>query len=198
MNTLLLTGFEPFGDQTVNPSWEAVSALPEEIGSWRVEKLRLPVAYGKAAQLCVARCQELSPQAVLAVGQAGGRDGLTPEVIAINLREAAIPDNAGFHPQGEPIVPGGPDGLFSTLPIREMAAASNAQGIPAKLSYSAGAYVCNDLFYLLVHHFQGTGTRAGFLHVPFLPEQAKNGQPSMKLEDICRGMTAMIAALGEP
>lgn len=195
MNTLLLTGFEPFGDQPVNPSWEAVAALPEKIGSWQVEKLQLPVTYGQAAQLCIARAEELHPQAVMAVGQAGGRDALTPEVIAINLREAAIPDNAGFHPQGEPIVPEGPDGLFSTLPIREMVEASKAQGIPAKLSYSAGAYVCNDLFYLLVRHFCGTDTRAGFLHVPFLPEQAKNGQPSMTLEDICKGMAAMIAAL---
>ncbi|MGI6254197.1 MAG: pyroglutamyl-peptidase I [Acutalibacter sp.] len=196
MNTLLLTGFEPFGDQSVNPSWEAVAALPEQIGSWRVEKLHLPVTYGQAAQLCIARAAELRPQAVIAVGQAGGRDALTPEVIAINLREAAIPDNAGFHPQGEPVIPGGEDGLFSTLPVREMVAASNAQGVPAKLSYSAGAYVCNDLFYHLVHHFRGTATRAGFLHVPFLPEQAKEGQPSLTLEDICKGMAAMIAALG--
>lgn len=195
MKTLLLTGFEPFGDQSVNPSWEAVAALPEQIGSWKVEKLRLPVTYGQAAQLCIARAEQLSAQGIIAVGQAGGRDALTPEVIAINLQEAAIPDNAGVHPQGEPVIPGGEDGLFSTLPIRAMVAASNAQGVPAKLSYSAGAYVCNDLFYHLVHHFRGTDTRAGFLHVPFLPDQAKEGQTSMSLEDICRGITAMIAAM---
>ena len=107
--TLLITGFEPFQQGTINPSWEAVALLPETIGPWRLEKLRLPVVFGKAADLAIARAQQLCPQAILAVGQAGGRGAVTPELVAINTRDAAIPDNEGNAFQGQPVVPGGGD-----------------------------------------------------------------------------------------
>ena len=190
--TILITGFEPFGGQSVNPSWEAVSALPERIGAYRLEKLRLPVEYGEAARRVLVKARELSPQVILCVGQAGGRDSVTPEVIGINLREASIEDNAGAAPAGTPIDPDGPDGIFSTLPVREMAAAIRARGIPSRLSYSAGAYVCNDLLYTLLNHFRGTGTRVGFVHVPYIPSQ---GSPSLPQEQLVQALTAAVEVL---
>ena len=175
--TLLITGFEPFQQETINPSWEAVALLPETIGPWRLEKLRLPVVFGKAADLAIARAQQLCPQAILAVG------------------DASIPDNEGNAFQGQPVVPGGGDGYFATAPVRQMVQAAAAQGFPCKLSYTAGAYVCNDLFYRLLHQYRGTGVLVDFIHVPFLPEQAKNGEPSMALADMARALEALILAL---
>ena len=190
--TILITGFEPFGGQSVNPSWEAVSALPERIGAYRLEKLRLPVEYGEAARRVLVKARELSPQVILCVGQAGGRDSVTPEVIGINLREASIPDNAGAAPAGTPIDPDGPDGIFSTLPVREMAEAIRARGIPALLSYSAGAYVCNDLLYTRLNRFRGTDTRVGFIHVPYIPSQ---GTPCLPQERLTQALAAAIEVL---
>lgn len=192
MKKLLITGFEPFDGQTVNPSWEAVALLPETVGPWKLHKLRIPVEYGEAARLTLEKARELGADAVLSVGQAGGRGAVTPEAIGIDLREASIADNAGRLCSGEPIDPEGPDGLFSTLPVRKMVAAIGEKGIPAKLSYSAGAYVCNDVLYTLLRQFEGTAVRAGFIHVPFIPGQ---GEPSMALEDIVTALTAAIGAL---
>lgn len=192
MRTLLITGFEPFGGQRINPSWEAVKLLPDTVGCWQLKKLRIPVEYGKAARLVLDAADALQPEAIIAVGQAGGRTAVTPEVIGINLREAAAPDNADLLCQGEKIIPEGPDGIFSTLPIREMVRAIGEKGIPARLSYSAGAYVCNDVLYTLLNHYAGTSLRAGFIHVPYIPGQ---GEPNMALENIAAALTAAIGAL---
>ena len=190
--TVLITGFMPFGGQSVNPSWEAVSALDSTIGNHRLEKLLLPVEYGEAARRVLEKARELSPQAILCVGQAGGRDAVTPEVIGINLREASIPDNAGVSPAGVPIDPSGPDGIFATLPVREMVSAIRDRGTPARLSYTAGAYVCNDLLYTLLNHFRDTDTRVGFVHVPYIPSQ---GSPSLPQEQLTEALTAAIEIL---
>ena len=192
MKTLLITGFEPFDGQSVNPSWEAVDRLPEQIGEWNIYKLRIPVEYELAPRRVLEKARELGAEAVISVGQAGGRNAVTPEVIGINLREAAIADNAGRLCKGEPIDAQGPDGIFSTLPVREMVAAMAAKGGPARLSYSAGAYVCNDVLYTVLRHFEGTAVRAGFIHVPFIPGQ---GEPNMALPDIVTALTAAIEVL---
>jgi pyroglutamyl-peptidase len=195
MKKLLITGFDPFGGESLNPSWEAVRALPDTIGPWQVERLMLPTVFGRAAAAVLQAAEKLQPDAVICVGQAGGRSGITPEVVGINLREARIPDNAGQQPVNEPVVPGAPAAYFATLPVRGMVAAMQEEGIACGLSYTAGAFVCNDVLYTLLHHYDGTGVQAGFIHVPWLPEQAKEGQPSMPLSGIVRGLTAAIAAL---
>ena len=195
MKQLLITGFDPFGGETVNPSWEAVKQLDNTIGSYRLTKLQLPTVFGKAADALLSAAKELQPDAILSIGQAGGRAGITPEVIGINLREARIPDNAGNQPVNQPIVPDGPAAYFATVPVREMAAAMQTGGIPCTLSYSAGAFVCNDVLYSVLHHYHGTDTRVGFIHVPFLPQQAKENQPFMTLDEIVRGLTLAIGAL---
>ena len=196
MKQLLITGFDPFGGERVNPSWEAVCRLPDEVGLWRLTKLQIPTVFGLAAQRVLETACRIKPDAILCVGQAGGRNALTPEVVAINLREASIPDNAGNQPANLPVDGEGPCAYFATVPVREMVAAIQSAGYPAALSYSAGAFVCNDLLYTLLHRFNGTGTQAGFIHVPFLPEQAKENQPSMPLDDMIGALTAAIGAMG--
>lgn len=192
---LLVTGFEPFGKETVNPSWEAVRRLPESIGVMSIDKLLVPTVFGLATETVLNRARQTAPDAILCVGQAGGRAAVTPEVVAINLREASIPDNAGRQPVNEPVISGGPAAYFATLPVREMVQAVREAGLPCALSYSAGAFVCNDLLYGLLHHFNGSGVRVGFIHVPFLPEQATGEKPSLPLEDAIRALTAAITVI---
>ena len=194
MKHLLITGFDPFGGETVNPSWEAVCRLPDTVSGYRLTKLQIPTVFAAAADTVLAAAKNVD--VILCVGQAGGRDAVTPERIAVNMASASIPDNAGNQPVEAPILPGGPDGIFSTGPVAAMAAAITAAGLPGKISNTAGTFVCNDTLYRLLAHFAGTGTRVGFVHVPHLPDQAKNGGPSMELSDIIRALTATIGALG--
>ena len=192
MKKLLITGFDPFGGETVNPSWEAVRLLPERIGEYDLTKLQIPTEFSRASEAVLMAAEALQPDAILCVGQAGGRAGITPEVVGINLREARIPDNRGAQPVNEPVVKNGPAAYFATLPVREMVKALSDRGIPASLSYSAGAFVCNDVLYSVLHRYSGTRTMAGFVHVPFLPEQAKEGVASMALETIAEAMEIAI------
>lgn len=195
MKKLLITGFAPFGGEAMNPSWEAVRGLPERVGEYEIVKLEVPVVFGQAGDVVLQAAQACHPDVILCIGQAGGRKAVTPERIGINLRLAGIPDNAGNQPAGELVVPCGPDGLFATVPVEDMAAAIRDAGVPGAVSNSAGTYVCNDLLYTLLHHFRGTNTRTGFIHVPFLPEQAGEGTASMTLEDMKKALTAAIEAL---
>lgn len=196
MKTLLITGFDPFGGESINPSWEAVKGLPDEIGPYRLHKMQIPTRFGTAGETVLERAREIGPDVIISVGQAGGRKGITPEVVAINLQEAAIPDNAGRQPTDTPVISGGPAAYFSTLPVRQMVERIKEAGIPSSLSFSAGAFVCNDVMYTLLHHFQGTNVQCGFIHVPFLPEQAGERGPSLALDEMVKGLTAAVAALG--
>ena len=195
MKQLLITGFDPFGGASVNPAREAVMALPDVVGDYALTKLEIPTVFGLAAETVLRAAEILCPDVILCVGQAGGRAAITPEVVAINLREASIPDNLGYTPQNQPVVADAPAAYFSTLPVRAMAEEVKAAGIPCSLSYSAGVFVCNDLLYTLLHHYDGTDTRVGFVHIPYLPEQAGEGVASLPLEDAVRGLTAAIQAI---
>jgi pyroglutamyl-peptidase len=195
MKQLLITGFDPFGGASVNPAREAVMALPDVVGDYALTKLEIPTVFGLAAETVLQAAEILCPDVILCVGQAGGRAAITPEVVAINLREASIPDNAGNQPKNMPVVENAPAAYFSTLPVRAMAEGVKAAGIPCSLSYSAGVFVCNDLLYTLLHHYDGTDTRVGFVHIPYLPEQAGEGVASLPLEDAVRGLTAAIQAI---
>lgn len=192
MKTLLITGFDPFGPNSVNPSWAAVEQLPDVVGTYRLCKLPIPTLYEKAAQAVLARAKEIGADAVLCVGLAGGRDAVTPERIAVNIRDARIADNDGILCRGERIDPNGPAAYFSTLPAEAMSQAIRDAGIPSSVSNTAGTYVCNDVLYTLLRHFESTSVRAGFVHVPYIPEQ---GQPSLPLERTVRALTAAIEAL---
>lgn len=190
LKRLLITGFEAFGGERINPSWEAVKQLPEEIGGYSLTRLRIPVVFGKAADTVITAAEETQPDVILCIGQAGGRAEITPELVGINLRHATIADNDGYQPQDEPIVKGGAAAFFSTLPVRKMADAIKSRAIPSRLSYSAGAYVCNDLFYTLLDTFKNSKTRIGFIHIPYSTEQ--NKEPSMDIEDIKCGLITAI------
>ena len=195
MKKLLITGFDPFGGADRNPSREAVMALPDVIGDCTIIKLEIPTVFGLAAETVLRAAAELCPDVILCVGQAGGRASITPEVVAINLQEATIPDNHGNRPRNLPIVENAPAAYFSTLPVRDMVEAVKAAGIPCALSYSAGVFVCNDLLYTLLHRYDGTDVRVGFVHIPYLPEQAKEGVPSLPLCEAVKGLTAAIQVL---
>ena len=192
MKKLLITGFDPFGGAAVNPSWLAVRELPDVVGDYELCKLEIPTVFAEATRVVLEKAAQFQPDVILCVGQAGGRAGITPEVVGINLREARIPDNGGAQPVNEPVVKNGPAAYFATLPVREMVKALSDRGIPASLSYSAGAFVCNDVLYSVLHRYSGTRTMAGFVHVPFLPEQAKEGVASMALETIAEALEIAI------
>ena len=194
MKKLLITGFQPFGGEKINPSWEAVKLLPEEIGDHSLAKLEIPVVFEKAAKTVIQAAEEISADAVICVGQAGGRTGITPEMVAVNLRFASIPDNEGNQPKDVPVAEDGPAAYFSTLPVRKMTAAILEEGITSSVSYSAGTYVCNDVIYSVLHHFEGTETKACFIHVPYIPEQTAD-KPSMKLETIAKALEIAIKAI---
>ena len=195
MKRILVTGFDPFGGQPVNPAREAVLRLPDTVGGYEIAKLEIPTVFGLAAETVLQAAEELRPHAILCVGQAGGRAAVTLEVVAINLREATIPDNAGNIPVNTPVVENAPAAYFATLPVRDMVQAVKDRGIPCALSYTAGTFVCNDLLYTLLHRYCDTDVRVGFVHIPYLPEQAGEGVPSMELDTVVEALTAMIGIL---
>lgn len=188
--TILLTGFEPFGGEAINPSWEIARALHGEvIAGAQVHAVQLPCVFGQALVALRAALRETSPGLVLALGQAGGRCDLSIERVAINVDDARIADNAGAQPVDLAVVPGGPAAYFSTLPIKAMVAGLRAAGLPASVSQTAGTFVCNHVFYGLQHQLAGSGVRSGFMHIPYLPEQAARlpGQPSLPLATLVQG-----------
>lgn len=193
MKKLLITGFEPFGGETINPSWDAVSSLPENIGEYTLTKLRLPVVFEKSATILVETAEKLCPDFIISVGQAGGRSAITPEYLGINLRNANTPDNDGNQPKDERIFDDGQDAYFSTIPVRKIAENIKNNGIDAQVSYSAGTFVCNDVLYTLLSRFKGTTIKVGFIHVPYSTDQGK--EPSMSLDDIVKGLTIAIKTL---
>ncbi len=192
---LLITGFDPFDGATVNPSWEAVKCLPDQIVDWQLTKVEIPTVYGLAAKTVLGIAQELQPDAIICVGQAGGREAVTPEVYGVNLQHARIADNVDNRPLARPIIQGAPASYSATVPVRDMVRAVRALGLPCRASYSAGRFVCNDLLYALLHHYCGTNTKVGFIHIPYLPEQAKEGVPSLPLESATDALCSAIKAI---
>jgi pyroglutamyl-peptidase len=194
--TVLLTGFEPFNGAAINPAWEAVRLLDGWSGDgFRVEVRELPCVFGRAAKALCAFVDEVRPDIAIAVGQAGGRPEISVERIAINVDDARILDNAGQQPVDVPIVEDGPAAYFTNLPIKAMVAAMREQGLKAGVSQTAGTFVCNHVFYALMHHVRGQSVKAGFIHVPFLPEQAEaypEPTPSMALDEIVAGLRAAV------
>ncbi|BAN07613.1 Pyrrolidone-carboxylate peptidase [Levilactobacillus brevis KB290] len=196
---LLITGFDPFGGEKTNPAIEAVKRLPAAIAGATVVPLEIPTVFGTCAEVVRQAIITERPDVVLSVGQAGGRSALTPERIAINLDDGRIPDNAGFQPVDQPIQPNGPAAYFTQLPVKAMAQAIRQAGLPSHVSTTAGTYVCNHIMYQ-VQHLRATEfpqLQAGFIHIPFLPEQVvqRSGVPSLSLTDDVRGLTAAIRAI---
>ena len=193
--TLLVTGFEPFGGEKINPSWEAVKRLSYRIGACLLVKKELPVVFGKAAEIAIQAAEECNADGIFCVGQAGGREAVTPELYGVNKRSGKIPDNEGNLVADEVIREGGAEKYRSTLPVKRMAEAIAEKGIPAFVSESAGTFVCNDLLYSLLYHYKGTEKKVCFVHIPFLPEQAGDKFPALTLVQDIEALEACILAI---
>ena len=193
MTKVLLTGFEPFGKATLNPSGEIV----KQISGDNIITAILPVAYAQSAERLLALIAEHKPEVVICLGQAEGRTHISPERIAINLDDARLADNEGVIRNDVPIVAGGPVAYESTLPIKEIVKAVNDAGVPAAVSLSAGAFLCNHVFYVAQDLFKGTKVRSGFVHVPLMDEQAGEfpGLPTMPLDQMVKAVRTMLEVL---
>jgi pyroglutamyl-peptidase len=193
-SVVLVTGFEPFGGEAMNPSEEIARNLHGcVIAGHAVVGAELPCVFGEANAELRRLLKAHRPVLVICVGQAGGRAAITPERVAINVDDARIADNAGVQPTDRAIVRGGPAAYFSTLPVKAIVAALRADGVPAEVSQTAGTFVCNHVFYGLMHALRSKrGVRGGFMHVPFLPEQAKTGQPSLSLETMVAAVSRAV------
>lgn len=197
---ILVTGFAPFGGEPINPAWEAVKRLPDQVAGAQLVKLEIPTSFARCGPAVEAAVAAHWPGAVLCVGQAGGRACISVERVAVNLADARIADNDGVQPVDQPIQADGPAAYFATLPVKAMVRGIRARGIPCQLSYSAGAYVCNCVMYRTLHLAAGrsTGPRAGFIHVPYLPGQAVGkpaGTPSMGLSTMVQALEAAVEAI---
>ena len=195
MPTVLLTGFDAFGGYAMNPSWLAVEALHDEVlRGHRIVGAQLPTTFAGSGSVLLKLLRKHKPALVVCVGLAGGRSALSLERIAINVDDARIADNAGARPVDVPVVEGGPPAYFSTLPIKVMFQSLTTAGVAAEVSQTAGTFVCNHVFYVLMHALKKQrkrSTRGGFVHVPYLPGQ---GLPCMALEDVVRGLRLAITS----
>ena len=195
---LLLTAFTPFDGERINPALEAVKLVKDKIGNLLIVKLEVPTVFGKSIDTVREAIEREKPDFVLSIGQAGGRAEITPERVAINLNDARIPDNEGNQPIDEPVFPDGENAYFSTLPVKAMVEAIRKEGLPSSLSNSAGTYVCNHLMYGVLYYLdKRPSIKAGFIHVPYIPEQTKNKKemPALELSEIVRGLEAAITAI---
>ena len=199
---ILITGFDPFGGETVNPAYEAVKLLPDTVKGAEVKKLEIPTVFGEAGKAVEKAIGEYQPDVVICVGQAGGRADISVERVAINLAEAPIPDNAGNEPMDAKVQQDGETAYFATVPVKAMVQNINDHGIPASLSYTAGTYVCNNVMYDLLYMTDKRypGIRAGFIHVPFSVQQGVGkGQrmPTMEIQTIAKALEYALEAVVE-
>ena len=196
---VLLTAFEPFGGEAINPAQEAVRLVKDNIDGADIVKIDVPVVFNKAGEVVYAAMKKENPDVVLCIGQAGGRFGVTPERVAVNMQDARIADNDGGQPKDVACFEDGPNAYFTNLPVKKMVEAIKEAGVPASVSYTAGTYVCNDLMYAVLYHIdkEFEGVKGGFMHVPFLHDQvmAKANTPSLSVNDVVKAIEAAISAI---
>ena len=195
---VLITGFDPFGGEKINPAWEAVKGIKDIIEGAKIIKLEIPTVFNKSIEKVKEAMELEKPDIVLCIGQAGGRYDITIERVAINVDDARIEDNEGNQPIDIPVFEDGENAYFSNLPIKAMVEEIKGQGIPASISNSAGTFVCNHIMYGVLYHINKTykNMRGGFIHVPFINEQVldKKNQPYMPVEHISKAIEAAIKA----
>lgn len=196
---VLVTGFDPFGGEAINPALEAVKKLPDTIAGAQIVKIEIPTVFQKSGKALEAGIEAHQPDLVICVGQAGGRSNMTVEKVAINLAEARIEDNEGNQPMDQPIKEDGELAYFARVPVKAMVTNMRKHGIPANISYTAGTFVCNEIMYTLLYLIDKKypNLRGGFIHVPFIPEQVigkPDGTASMSLDMISKGIEYSIEA----
>ena len=196
---ILITGFDPFGGEKINPAWEAVNALPDEVDGVEVIKVQIPTVLKKSAQKLFETIDTVKPDAVICVGQAGGRFDFNVERIAINVDDARIPDNEGKQPIDVKIFEDGENAYFASLPIKAMVEEAKKAGVPASVSNTAGTFVCNHIMYSLLYYINKNklNIRGGFIHVPYISQQVigKKNTPYMELTTATKGLEASIRAI---
>ena len=205
MMKILVTGFDPFGGEKINPALETIKRLPDTILGAQIIKLEIPTVVGKSLAKITEAVEKENPDVVLSIGQAGGRSEITVERIGINIDDCRIPDNEGNQPIDEPVVKGGPAAYFVTVPIKAIVENIKAHNIPASISNTAGTFICNHVCYGVAHLVAqrtaaGKPMKSGFIHIPFLPEQVIGKPaltPSMSLETIVSGITHALEAIVE-
>ncbi len=196
MKTVLISGFEPFGGMSVNPALEVIRVLDgvELPQGGVVQTVTVPVVHRKSIETVMTAISSNQPSVILMVGLAPGRKGIMPERVAINIDDFRCVDNEGNQVTDSPVVNDGPAAYFSTLPVKEMVAEMRKACIPASVSNSAGTFVCNHLFYGVMHRLHDSAVRAGFIHLPLLPEQTLHGdEPSLSLDQMTRGLAVCAA-----
>ncbi|MBP5574520.1 MAG: pyroglutamyl-peptidase I [Bacilli bacterium] len=180
---ILVTGFEPFGGDNINPTELVIDKLPDAINGFLIKKILLPVEFINGPKILIEEYDKIKPSAVIMFGQAGGRSAITPELQGKNIMDVYAPDNSGYQPSNLPIINNGPDILLSTLPLDKIIEGMNALNIPCELSKSAGTYVCNCLLYNMLYYNKGE-VPTGFIHVPFIKEQNHLDKPSFEFDDV--------------
>ena len=197
---ILVTAFDPFGGESINPALEAVKLMKDKIDGAEIVKLEIPTVFRKSIDKVAEAILKEDPDVVLSIGQAGGRFEVTPERVAINVDDARIPDNEGNQPIDVPIYEDGAPAYFATLPVKAMVEAIRSAGLPSSLSNSAGTFVCNHIMYGVLYQIEkmGKNIRAGFIHVPFIPEQVARRPapaPCMSMVDIAKALEAAVSAI---
>ena len=195
MRKLLITGFDPFAHYQLNPCWEVVRSLPEQLGDFRLTKLLLPNIFGLAGRMLLERAEELQPDIILLTGMDSGSTHVHVDTVAVNIRDALVEDNLGHRPWNEPVIAGGPDAYMATIPAHEIVRKLQKEHCHVHLGYATGGYVCNDIFYLACHHYAGSKTLVGFVHVPLLPEMVWDEGLALPLEKSANLMEKIILTL---
>lgn len=198
---VLITGFDPFGGESINPAWEAVKAMKDNIDGIEVIKLQIPTVFKKSAEKLFAGIEEHKPDAVICIGQAGGRYDMSVERVAINMDDGRIPDNEGYQPIDTPVYKDGENAYFATLPIKGIVEEIKLAKIPASVSNTAGTYVCNHIMYSLLYYISknNLNIKGGFIHVPYITEQVvdKKNMPYMEVTTITKALECAVQALNK-
>lgn len=198
---VLITGFDPFGGESINPAWEAVKAMKDNIDGIEVIKLQIPTVFKKSAEKLFAGIEEHKPDAVICIGQAGGRYDMSVERVAINMDDGRIPDNEGYQPIDTPVYEDGENAYFATLPIKGIVEEIKLAKIPASVSNTAGTYVCNHIMYSLLYYVSknNLNIKGGFIHVPYITEQVvdKKNMPYMEVTTITKALECAVQALNK-
>lgn len=194
MKKLLITGFDPFGQYSINPSWEVVKVLPDTVGDFALTKLMLLNIYGSEFKKIARTVEELQPDCILMLGMNSGSTGITLDTVAVNLRDALIEDNLGKKPWNEPILPDGPAAYFASLDVHGLVKKLRKQNLPVEIGYCGGAYICNEIFYLTLHHYS-EDIPAGFIHVPMMPEMVWDEELARPLEETAEIVKKIIEAI---
>ncbi|ERT66694.1 pyroglutamyl-peptidase I [Cetobacterium somerae] len=198
---VLITGFDPFGGESINPAWEAVKAMKDSIDGIEVIKLQIPTVFKKSAEKLFAGIEEHKPDAVICIGQAGGRYDMSVERVAINMDDGRIPDNEGYQPIDTPVYEDGENAYFATLPIKGIVEEIKLAKIPASVSNTAGTYVCNHIMYSLLYYISknNLNIKGGFIHVPYITEQVvdKKNMPYMEVTTITKALECAVQALNK-